>query len=232
LSDFDFDLTPTASTAGDPDYQTARQLSSPLVYARRVARREFVSGLKRQALTELIPTLPPTDVDLYVVGNGAGAETKHGVNLQAFDFGSFIPHIVDMLGGKACVAYISTWTMNAQHAKSMIDMLDDGRLARLAVVTDTYFKTRESAMCNRLIDGVQRHAPRARFLAFKNHVKCIAIADSTGDRTCVITGSANLSAQPRCEQYVITSSPDVYAFFVTAFFERMFDGGAETVHKR
>jgi len=195
-----------------------RQLSRPLVHARRLAKRRMVNGLKKQALTALIPTLPDVDTDLYVIGNGAGAEIKHGINPQAFDFGSFLPHIVTLLGDRDCTAYVSTWTMARNHALTMLEMLDDGRLSTLTVATDPYFRKREAAICAELVDGLQRRGQT--FLCWKNHVKAICIA-SPGGRYCTITGSANLSAQPRCEQYNLTTSPDVYQFFVSEFFEEM-----------
>ncbi len=200
------------------DLETTAQLERPVTHARRVARREFVNGLKREALNVLIPELPPPDVDLYVVSNGAGAEIRHGINPLAFDFGTFIPHVVRMLGDKGCTAYVSTWTLNRQHAKTMLSMLDDRRLATLTVCTDPYFKRRESAVANELMSGLIMRGQR--YLCWKNHVKATCIAAPDG-RTCVITGSANLSAQPRCEQYVLTTAPDVYQFFVSEFFEAM-----------
>ena len=234
MSDFDFsmDFDFSGGLFDDPtsadgiELETARQLKRPLTHARRAAKREFISGLKREALNQLIPTLPPPDTDLYVVGNGAGAEIRHGINPLAFDFGSFIPHIVEQLGGANCTAYISTWTANANHVKTLIDMLDDGRLTALTMATDPYFKTREAAVCNQLITGILRHTPRARFLAWKNHCKIICIANADQTRFCTVTGSANLSAQPRTEQYVLTTAPDVYRFYVSEFFEVMFTNGS------
>jgi hypothetical protein len=215
----DFSWLDSDPFAGDGDeLETTRQLASPCTYARREATRQFISGLKREALNDLIPILPPPDTDLYVIGNGAGAEIRHGINPQAFDFGSFIPHIVEMLGGRDCVAYISSWTLNRQHAKTLIEMLDDKRLSALTVCTDPYFKRREAAIATELIMGLQQRGQR--FLAFKNHVKAICISNPDG-RTCTVTGSANLSAQPRCEQYVLTTDPGVYQFFHDEFFEAM-----------
>jgi hypothetical protein len=221
MLDDDFSWVDTDPFAGEGDeLETTRQLASPRLYARRDTKRQLVNGLKREALNELIPVLPPPDTDVYVIGNGAGAEVRHGINPLAFDFGSFIPHIVERLGGRDCTAYISTWTMNRQHAKSMIEMLADGRLQALTVVTDPYFKRREAAIASELIMGLQQHG--GRFLAFKNHVKAICISNPK-DECCTVTGSANLSAQPRCEQYVLTTAIDVYQFFVNEFFEAMFD---------
>lgn len=209
----------------DEDYILERPvgLAKPKLTYRREAKRLFLNGLKKQALNELIPTLPPPDTDLYVIGNGAGAEIRHGINPLAFDFGTFIPHVVGMLGTPAKL-YVSTWTMNRNHVKSILEMFDNRELEQISVITDPYFKRREAAIANELISGLL--ARRQRFMAFKNHVKAIAIQH--GDSYCTITGSANLSAQPRCEQYVLTTSPDVYRFFVAEFFEAMFHATPET----
>lgn len=217
--DFDFlaDMPLPFSDEGG-ELETARQLTRPLLHARRAAKREFVNGLKREALNQLIPALPPPDTDLYIIGNGAGAEIKHGINPLAFDFGSFIPHVVRMLGDNQCTAYVSSWTMNENHVKSMIEMLADGRLAALAVMVDPYFSRRTPAIYARLITGLGQHG--GRFKAFKNHVKCIALSNPAG-ACCTIMGSANLSAQPRTENYTLTTAPDVYRWIVEEFFEEM-----------
>lgn len=203
------------------DLQTVDQLLTPKVSARTVARRTFINGLKKQALNQLVPELPPPDTDLYIIGNGSGAEIRNGINQFAFDFGTFIPHIVQMLGNKNCTAYVSSWTMNRYHVKALLELYDTQALTKITVVSDPYFKTREAAICNELITGLLSRGQR--FLAFKNHVKCIAISAPDG-RCCTVTGSANLSAQPRCEQYVLTTSPDVYQFFAVEFFEAMVNG--------
>ncbi len=216
--DFDFsDFNPFAVT-DEHDLETSAQLATPVKYGRRQARNEFRNGMKREALNDLIPTLPPPDTTLFLVGNGAGAEVRHGINTSSFDFGSFVPHVIAQLGNVGCVAYISTWTMSRIHVKSFLSCLADGRLSALTVMTDSYFKRRESAIANELISGLL--SAGQRFVAFKNHAKLICIAAPDG-RTCVITGSANLSAQPRAESYVLTTAPDVYAFYVREFFEAM-----------
>ena len=224
LNDLDLNALDIFSLS-DTEYETSRQLAAPRRYARKVARRQFINGLKKEALTDLIPVLPPPDTDLYVIGNGAGAEIRHGLNPQAFDFGTFIPYLVDMLGGEGCTAYVSSWTMNENHIKAMGAMLDDDRLARLTVLADPYFQRRTPSNYAQLIHIIQQHAPRARYLSFKNHVKCIALSNAAGTQFCTITGSANLSAQPRCEQYVLTTDPGVYGFMVNDFFEVMLSHG-------
>lgn len=202
----------------EDELETARQLSTPRLGYKKVAKRLFINGLKKQALNHLIPELPPEDTDIYVIGNGAGAEVRGRVNPQAFDFGTFIPHLSKMLGDKGNTCYISTWSMNRYHARTLLELLDAGSITKLTVFTDPYFKRRESAICNYLMDGLITRGQR--FLAFKNHVKAIAIKNPEG-RTCVVQGSANLSAQPRCENYVLTTHPSMYEFYVSEFFEAM-----------
>lgn len=210
------------------ELETARQLPNPIKTFRRARRKEFINGLKREALNQLIPELPPIDVDLWIVGNGSGAEKKWhkgGIDNLCFDFGTFIPHVVRLLGDVPCEAFISTWTMNENHVKSMIAMLDDGRLSELTVFADPYFARRTPPIYAQLVTGLQKHGERGRFLAFKNHVKVIAIRhdkpSSADISACTIAGSANLSAQPRCEQYVLTTDPNVCLFFIREFFEAM-----------
>lgn len=216
-SEYDW-LNPPTFDSSETELETPRQLANPLVHPHVVNKRQFVNGLKKEALNKLIPVLPPPDTDLYIVGNGAGAEMKHGVNPLAFDFGTFIPHIVERLGNQGCTAYISSWTMNRTHVKSLLELFDASALTHITVFTDPYFKRREAAIANELIVGLLNRGQR--FLAFKNHIKCIAICNPAGD-CCTITGSANLSSQPRCEQYNLTTAPDVHAFYREQFFEAM-----------
>ena len=211
----------------DVEFVTDRRLKENITHARRVRRREFVNGLKKQALNRLIPNLPPPDTDVYIVSNGSGAEKKWmagGVDPEVFDFGTFIPHLVDLLGSKGCIGWVSTWTMNRNHALTLTEMLADGRFEKLTVFTDPYFQRRTPAVAAVLIEGLQRFPGRGRYLAFKNHVKLICIASADENRVAVVSGSANLSAQPRCEQYVLTASLDVYEFYKREFFEAMLNG--------
>lgn len=205
---------------GNMEIETARQLDSPKVYARREEKRKLVSGLKKESLSRLLPALPEPGETVWIIGNGAGAEHKHapgGVS-DSPDFGTFIPVLLEYLGNKDCVAYISTWTLNLGHAQAMLECLDDGRLKSLTVCTDPYFKRRTPGVANFLIAGLIDRGQT--FLCWKNHVKAVCIEAPDG-RTVTVTGSANLNAQPRCEAYVLTTAPDVYRFFRDDFFHAM-----------
>lgn len=212
---------PGALSFDDTPQQTTYNLTQPATLTRQEAQRRFVNGMKKQALSQLVPELPPPGTDLYIIGNGNGAERVKHHNPQAFDFGTFIPHVVNLLGDLGVVAYVSSWAINRDHVLSMLNMLTAGQLAQLTVFSDTYFQRRSPAVANTLIAGLRQHGQR--YLAFDNHVKCIALAAPNG-RCCTITGSANLSSQPRAEQYILTTAPEVYAFFKDEFFEAMFKG--------
>jgi hypothetical protein len=212
----DADLAPDASRT----VETSEQLSKPKRYRREnVARREYLNGLKKQALTALITELPPPDVDLYILSNGSGSTYKHGREALAFEFGHFLSVLCSMLGGKGVTCYVSTWTMARAHALNMLAMLDSGELASLSVMTDPYFKRRESAVANTLITGLL--ARGQRFVAFKNHVKAAILASADGTRMVSVVGSANLSSQPRAENFTLSTDPGLYRFLRDEFFEEM-----------
>ena len=215
-NDFDF--------ADDDDVQTARNLKKAIAYERRVAKREFVDGLKKQSLTELVPKLPPTDTDIYIISNGSGGTYNlYQSDAVAFEFGHFVPVLIDYLGANGVTLYASTWTMNRAHALNLLQLIDDRAIASCAIVTDPYFLQRESAVANQLVEGLQLR--RQRFLAFKNHVKALAIASADGKRFCSVLASANFSSQPRCENFTLSTDPGLYVFLRDSFFEAMLNNG-------
>lgn len=220
MSDFDFDFLDSLPAAGDEHaVETTDNLRAPIRYDQRAAKRQYVNGLKKQALTELIRELPPPDTVVYIMSNGSGSTYRLTGDPLAFEFGHFIPVLVDMLGGTGCTAYISTWTMARQHALNLLDMVDTGKLASLAVMTDPYFLRRESAIANQLVTGIL--ARGQRFKAFKNHVKAVALASADGERTACVLASANLSSQPRAENFTLSTDPGLYRFLRNEFFEVM-----------
>lgn len=211
MSDFDwvFDDTPLNSD---------KSLNAPTKLELKRREREYIIDLQKKSLTELIPTLPPPDNDIYLITNGSGGTFKGTqANAIAFEFGHFVPQLQTMLGVSEC--YISTWTMNRYHAQSLLDMVADKRLSKLTVFTDPYFTTRESAVANMLMEGMITHGQR--FLTFKNHCKILAMHGENG--YCTVLSSANLSAQPRTENYVLNTDPKCYEWVVEGFFNAMLE---------
>lgn len=205
----------------DDDYslETTDQLPTPITHARQVARREFVNGLKKQALNELIPVLPPPEVEMYILTNGSGGTYRlHDTAAGIFEFGHFVPVIAERLGGQ-CDLYAATWTMNRSHGKELLQCLDDGRLRSVVLFTDPYWKRRESAVANEVISGLL--ARGQRYLAFKCHTKIIAMCSQDGTRCCNVFSSCNFSSQPRTENITLNTDPGTFAWLKTEYFEGM-----------
>lgn len=223
MFDFLADMeTPFDSDQGDQDgdqLETSRTLDRPVTYARKLAKREYINGLKKEALNLLIPELPPPDVELIILTNGSGGTYRqHEAAANCFEFGHFISVICDRLG-YGCHLYASTWTMNRQHGENILNMLDDGRLKSVVLFTDTYWKRRESAVANTVITGLIDRGQR--YLSFKNHVKAIAIANADHTRFCTALSSCNFSSQPRAENITLNTDPGCFEFLKQSFFEAM-----------
>lgn len=219
--DYDFDL-PDLMTGFDDsaDNVTHEHIALSLKLERKAARREFVTGLRHEALIQLIPALPAPDSDVFIISTGDGAQGRQGRKERNFDFGDFLPHAQRLLG-HGCTAYLSTWCCNHDHAQTMLDMLKSGQLDRFTFFSDPYFMSRTPAIATTLFNGLAEYPDRARWKLFKNHTKIIALESADGQRHCTVMGSANLNMQPRAENYILTTAPDVFAWSRDSFFEPM-----------
>lgn len=195
------------------DTVLARLPTKP-VAEKMMTKYKFINGLRREALSQLIDELPAPDTTIYILSNGAGAERQDGSDREVFDFGAFIPVLVGLAGGR-CDVFISTWTMNRRGALALADMLRRGEARRLVLAIDQYFNKRSPDIAKILYDAMIETG-RGDYITFRNHAKVLAIANENG--CVVVTGSANLSSQPRIEQYTLTTSPDVFEFFKTNLF--------------
>jgi hypothetical protein len=207
--------------------ETPNALDNSIIHTRQVSNRRTMIAEKEQNLARLVTELPPPDTDLYIVGNAEGREhsrTGH-ITAESFDFGSFVGVCIDLLlkdtrqaGGVEL--YVSTWVLNRDTVQMFADNLDAGRLSGLHVIADKFLKRRHTAaVYAQLVEVIQTHPP-SRILLAPNHCKILCM--SVAGRYVTITGSANLSAVARTEQYNLTTSPDIHDFFVTQFFEAIY----------
>lgn len=203
-------------------------LENPLIMARKVSRRKTVMAEKEQNLARIVTKLPPLDTDLFIIGAAEGKEhsrTGH-ILANAFDFGSFVGHCVNLLlaetGQRQGVTlYVSTWVLNRDTVLMFNDYLNDGRISALHVLADKFLKRRHTAaVYAQLVEVIQAHPP-SRIRLAPNHCKILCM--TVARRYVSITGSANLSAVARTEQYNLTTAPDVYRFYVNSFFEPIFN---------
>lgn len=215
----DFDFSDTFDfDADDTETHVTDVLKSP-VQMRKEAKRAFISASKIQALKDVVTELPPPGVDLWIISNGDGTP-QPGFEAASFEYGHFVPVLAAMMG-RGVTAYMSTWSLNRDHALALFDLLDTGILASLSFVTDKTLRNRKHAISAELFDGLK--ARKQRYLTYPNHAKILALKSADGKRTCVVFGSANLSQQPRAENYVLTTDPAAYEWVVRDFFEVLFD---------
>lgn len=179
----------------DRPLETAETIADTIIH-RRNARRRMLSVAKQERLQDVITGLP------------APGESWHVVSSSQFDFWSFVPVCVDRLGGHVDLLYGSTWTMNRQNVIELFELFDAGRADRIAILTGTYFKRRESAVYARLAEGMITRGQR--FIAFENHTKILLLQTPTDHIT--IESSANFTANPRLEQYVLSNDRDLLEF--------------------
>lgn len=153
------------------------------------ARRQYERILAQQALSDVVPEAP------------APGESVHVLSGAKFDFWTWVPQMADWLPG-ALTLYCSTWTVSRPNVVELFALWDRGKFRDVAFLTGLYFKHRESAVYATLLQGLRDRGGRYR--CSKNHCKVLLLADDAGNYlTC--EGSANLTSNPRLEQYVITN---------------------------
>jgi len=161
------------------------------------ARRRMMRIRRRRRLAELLPAPPEPGESIHIVGDGG------------HDFWTYVPQLIDWFG-RVEELYCSTWTLSRPNAMELLELMDAGRVGRVSMLTGLYFKRRESAVYATLLHGLRKRA--GRYVAFRNHAKVLLLSCEQRDAWICVEGSANLTGNPRLEQYVITNSRTLYDF--------------------
>jgi len=176
----------------------SRETIDNKIYAQKDRRIEMLNILKKEKLQEVMKGLPEKNISYHLVSNGT------------YDFFTHIPLMVEYMGGKIDEYYGSTWTMNRANAKTILEMYDNETVKKIRVITGLYFKRRESAVYALLLSGLLERGQK--FKCFKNHSKISLLGDYQNNNFIVIEGSANYTANPRVEQFVINNDKKLYEF--------------------
>lgn len=170
-------------------------------------KRTRVNALKKEHASEFLSELPKADESYHIVSNGS------------FDYFTFVPIIINLLGGYTVHFYGSTWTMNRGNVIDLLGMFDKGRIGSLSILTGVYFKRRESAVYATLFNGLSERKQRYKSLA--NHAKVMLFNHK--DNYIVIEGSANFTANPRIEQTTVINSKELWLFH-RGWMDEIFNG--------
>lgn len=167
------------------------------VHRRPSARRRFERIRQKETLRDVIASPPAPGESIHVIGTGL------------YDFWTFVPQFIDWIG-RAERLTCSTWTASRPNVIELFEIWDAGRIGTVDFLTGLYFKRRESAVYAMLLGGIRKRG--GRYKASRNHAKVLLLENPDRDAWIVVEGSANLTANPRLEQYVITNDRALYDF--------------------
>lgn len=134
-------------------------------------------------------------------------ETHHVISNARYDFFNVIIAAAKQLA-PVQEFYGSTWTMSKYNVDDLITAMDQGTIEKVSILTGTYFKKRESSVYAQLITALAKH--NQRYAAFINHTKIALL--KAGDTHIVFEGSANFTANPRLENYIVCNDRELYEF--------------------
>ena len=196
-------------SGGGDDLETT-YLPTPRAF-RFDARRRLERVQHAETLAQILGGLP---------GRG---ESIHVVSGSKFDFWTVVPFLVRLLA-PGSVLYCSTWTLSRTTVVELCELWDAGTIAMAHFLTGEYFKRRETSVYATLLEAVR--ARGGRFRAFANHAKVLLIGSAADDAWLIVEGSANLTGNPRLEQYVFTRDRGLYDFH-RAWMEEVFQAKRE-----
>ena len=129
-----------------------------------------------------------------------------------------MPVMIDWIG-KADHLYVSTWTTNRTNTKNMFELWDAGKIGVADWCVGLYFKRREANVYSMLLEGLVKRGGRLK--AFETHAKVLLLNNKKRRAWYCIEGSANMTANPRLENYVIVNDKSLWEFHKTWFEEML-----------
>jgi hypothetical protein len=176
----------------------------------RDSKIRLINMMRKEHLRDVLDALPEPGQSIHMVSNGR------------YDFWTWIPVLIELMGGRADEFFGSTWTLSRPNAREMLQLFDAGTIGQITMMTGTYFKRRETAVYATLLEGLQ--ARGQRYVAFENHAKITLLCRHDREIYLTVEGSANFNANPRVEQYVLTHHRGLYDFH-REWMEGMFKKG-------
>lgn len=143
----------------------------------------------------------------------------HFISNGSFDYWNIVTRMIELHELTKAEFYGCTWTMNDANVKSLFELIDTGTLRSASVMVGLYFLHREPVVADTLKCGLEDRAQR--FKACENHAKVVLL--QAGDDWLVFEGSANFTANPRIEQFVLNNDRELYEFHKTwmnGYFEK------------
>lgn len=178
------------------DARPVSRLDQPAAKSVMLMTKHEMKLVERKASAkEAMPDLPGIGISRHYI---SGAE---------YDFWMVIVRAIEIMD-VVDEFYASTWTINRENTLELLELYDSGKLKKIGMLTGIYFKRRESAVYAQLLEGLRNRGQKYR--AFRNHAKVVLL--HSGDDYIIIEGGANLTSNPRLENYVIVNDRLLYEF--------------------
>lgn len=159
-------------------------------------RIETKSKLKREAVAEVINEKLEKNVSLHIVSNGR------------FDYWNIVVRIIEIHNLYKSEFYGSTWTMNHENVTSFFHLMDSQKIQKATMLVGLYFMNREPDVYDTLRNGIQNRGGKIQ--ALDVHSKIVLLSNEND--FIVFEGSANFTANPRIEQFVLNNNKELYNF--------------------
>jgi hypothetical protein len=180
----------------NPEIDTEIRLPDDRRFIRRPAHRLFKDYRADPNAYKHLAPLP-----------GPG-ESLHGIISGKYALYELIPALIEHAGNIAEL-HIATLSFNKQNASDILDLLDEGRIAKMNLIISYYFKSTSPEIYSLLIPQMRERGHKV--LAMRNHCKLILAKMENGTKY-VIESSANLRSSVNLEQFVLTDDADLYEF--------------------
>jgi len=200
-----FDDFGVGSILGDEFVETTKNISARAI--RLDLKRSYVRVKQKDNLRDIIKQPPKP------------GEQIHVMSANKFDFWTWVPVMIDWIGKADCL-YVSTWTTNRTNTKNMFELWDAGKIGVSNWCVGLYFKRRETNVYSMLLEGLVKRGGRLK--AFETHAKVLLLSNKKRNAWYSIEGSANMTANPRLENYVITNDKSLWTFH-QEWFEEMLE---------
>lgn len=161
---------------------------------RRRTKNQMRLAMKTRELGEIMPVMEM-------------GWTYHVITRGNFDGFNFLPLVVER-HGPVEEYYFTTWALNRDNVVAMMGLYDEGKVGEIRAFIGTYLKRRKTAVYGLLQNSLHERGQKMK--AFRNHTKIQLIR--AGEMYVVVEGSANLTANGNCENFVVSCDREVYEF--------------------
>lgn len=161
-----------------------------------------VNAMRQENADAFLQDLPKTNEQFHILSNGK------------FDYWQLVATCLKLCNCTIEHLFLSTWTINLPISREIISLLESRKIKNCTIWLNDYLKSREPHVWSFLTEHLR--ARKQKIFSTKNHAKIAAWKCSDG-RCFVLSGSANLTANPRIEQNFIAQSCELYNFYVSEY---------------